>query len=243
MEAAQHGKGFSLPWWVEPAFTVLALGTFGIYSLWEAFFHNSGQYHNYLSPFFSPTQAWGIHILPALFVLWAPLGFRASCYYYRKEYFRGFFRDPVACGHPEKPGKRYFGETRFPFSLNHLHRYFWVLAVVVLIFLWKDAIDAFIFPGQGFGIGLGSLIMLLNVVLLTFYTFTCHAFRHLIGGRSDSFSCADGRPTSRYVWWNRVSAWNKRHGTWAWLSMFSVWGTDLYIRLLISGVIHDVRFF
>jgi len=30
---------------------------------------------------------------------------------------------------------------------------------------------------------------------------------------------------------------NVRHELWAWTSMFTVWGVDLYIRLLITGTI------
>jgi hypothetical protein len=63
-----------------------------------------------------------------------------------------------------------------------------------------------------------------------------------VGGSLDCFSCARG-PILRYSLWKTVSKWNQDHATWAWLSMFSVWGTDLYIRLLISGVLHDVRLF
>jgi hypothetical protein len=201
-------------WWVEPYLTVLALGFFGLYSLW----------------------------LPALWVLWAPLLFRATCYYYRKEIYRGFFHDPMACGIPESRRKFYFGETRFPFIWTNLHRWFWYVALVVLVFLWIDAIQAFIFP-TGFGVSLGSIIMLVNVILLTAYSLSCHAFRHLIGGGSQKFSCSDGTPTTRYKLWRTVSNWNERHGLFAWVSMFSVWFTDVYIRLLIYGVIHPVRFF
>ncbi len=228
------------PWWAEPAATVVALTAFGLYSLWEVFFHSTGTYQNYVSPFFSPNvAAWGVHFVPALWVIWAPLLFRASCYYYRKEYYRGFFGDPSACARPERPGRTYTGETRLPLALNNLHRFFFYIAVIVVLFLWKDAIEAFFFP-TGFGIGLGSLIMLGNVILLSFYTFSCHAFRHLIGGNLDCFTC-NLRPRTRYGLWRAVTDWNMRHGQWAWISMFTVWGTDLYIRLLISGVLHDPR--
>jgi hypothetical protein len=230
------------PWWLQPLYTVVALGLFSLYAIWEAFFHNSGRYHNYLSPFFSPdVHSLGIRVLPALYVLWVPLLFRATCYYYRKAIYRSFFWDPPACAVAEPAGRRYNGETRFPFNLGNYHRFFLYLAIIVLIFLWKDAIQAFIFP-NGFGVGLGSLLMLVNVVLLSVYTLSCHAFRHLVGGNLDCFSC--GRhPLARYRLWRIVSAWNRNHSVWAWVSMFSVWATDLYIRLLIMGVIHDVRLF
>ncbi len=54
-------------------------------------------------------------------VAWAPGGFRATCYYYLKAYYRSYFRDPVACAMPESR-RSYVGETAFPFILNNLHR-------------------------------------------------------------------------------------------------------------------------
>lgn len=232
------------PYWVEPLVTLVVLGSWLVYSGWEVLFHNTGTYHNYISPYFSPGVAswFGFHILTALYVAWVPFLFRFSCYYYRKEYYRGFFWDPPGCAAIDKPRKRYSGETRWPLKINNMHRYFWYLAVIVLAFLWKDAIQAFIFPHHGFEVRVGSLILLANAVLLTFYTFSCHAFRHMAGGRLDCFSC-QGKPSRSYRVWSRISRWNVFHGTWAWASLFSVWAADLYVRLLIMGVIHDVRLF
>ena len=169
-----------------------------------------------------------------------PLGFRATCYYYRKAYYRAFFADPPACAVGE-PGwrKKYWGETKFPFVLQNLHRYFFYLAVLFLCFLWYDAVVAFFFP-EGFGIGVGSLVMLVNVLLLSTYTFSCHSLRHLVGGKLDCFSCSTFGPPRHGVWrW--VSALNERHMLWAWMSLFSVGLTDLYIRLVSAGYLKDIR--
>jgi hypothetical protein len=54
----------------------------------------------YLSPLFSPLIAPGWlpwFISPGLLILWIPLGFRATCYYYRKAYYRFYFADPPGC--------------------------------------------------------------------------------------------------------------------------------------------------
>ncbi|MCL5064936.1 MAG: hypothetical protein M1600_07680 [Firmicutes bacterium] len=229
-------------WWLAPNLTLVVFSLFVLYSAWEVLTHNVGRYQNYLSPYFSPDVGlWlGVPFLPAVLVAWIPLGFRASCYYYRREYYRGFFRDPAACGIHDR-SKRYQGETRAPLSWNNLHRFFLYLALVVVVFLWKDAVDGFWYQGH-LEVGLGSLILLLDAILLSFYTFSCHAFRHLVGGNIDCFSCQSGG-RSRYRWWRTISTLNQRHGLFAWTSMFMVWGTDLYIRLLLSGVIHDVKFF
>jgi len=196
----------------------------------------------YISPFYSPLidarhRWWPFS--PAILILGGPLGFRATCYYYRKAYYRAFFLDPPACAVSERSGRPYRGETAFPFILQNVHRYFFYLAVLFLCFLWYDAAHAFLFP-EGFGIGVGSLVMLVNVVLLTTYTFSCHSLRHLAGGKLDCFSCTTFGPPRRTAWrW--VSVLNERHMLWAWLSLFSVGLTDLYIRLLSVGVLKDIR--
>jgi len=61
-----------------------------------------------------------------------------------------------------------------------------------------------------------------------------------VGGKLDCFSCVTmGRV--RYSAWSWVTALNENHMLWAWLSLFSVALTDLYIRLVSSGVIRDIR--
>src|SRR5262249_26335349 len=140
----------------------------------------------YLSPFYSPLiKASWWPFSPAILLMWIPLSFRLTCYYYRKAYYRAFFWDPPACAVGElrgsKAGAGYTGERGFPFWLQNLHRLALYASLVVLLFLGYDTIRAFFFP-NGFGVGLGSLVLLANVVLLTGYTLSCHSFRHLVGG-------------------------------------------------------------
>jgi hypothetical protein len=169
-------------------------------------------------------------------VLGAPLGFRATCYYYRKAYYRSFFWSPPACAVPDaRPSYR--GETVFPFLLQNIHRYFFYLAVVVVAFLWWDALLAFRFP-NGFGIGLGSLVLLANVVLLSLYTFSCHSCRHLCGGSLDTF----GKAPLRFRVWRTLTRLNASHSLYAWMSLFSVAIADVYVRLVATGTIADLRF-
>ena len=223
-------------WWLEPLLIVLGLGGFTIYATWAALQGAHYEYGNYLSPFYSPLikpDWWPFS--PAIFILWSPLGFRLTCYYYRKAYYRSFFWDPPACAVGEFR-KGYQGETRFPFILQNLHRYFLYTAIVVLAFLWYDAIYAFFFNGR-FGVAVGSLVLLLNVALLSLYTFSCHSIRHLIGGNQDCFSTCP----NRYALWKRASVLNEHHMLWAWVSLFTVAFADLYIRLLSMGIIQDVR--
>jgi hypothetical protein len=228
-------------WWTEilPAF--LLLGAFGAYATWRAF---EGAYYTwgpYLTPFYSPLIDPQHHFWPwspALLILVFPLGFRTTCYYYRKAYYRAYFMDPPACAVGERK-RNYCGETTFPFILQNLHRYFLYAAVIVLGFLWYDAIVAFRFDGRFF-VGVGSIIMLVNVILLSTYTLSCHSLRHLVGGKVDCFSCSSSGST-RHAWWRGVSILNERHMLYAWCSLISVGLTDLYIRLVASGAVRDIR--
>src|SRR6267143_1578919 len=168
-----------------------------------------------------------------------PLGFRATCYYYRKAYYRAFFLDPPACAVGESPRRNYRGETAFPFILQNVHRYFFYLAVLFIAFLWHDAISSFFFDGR-FGVGVGTLVLTLNVSLLSLYTFSCHSLRHLAGGKLDCFSCANfGR--SRFAAWRVSTFLNERHMLFAWCSLVSVGFADFYVRMVACGAIRDLR--
>jgi hypothetical protein len=227
-------------WWVEPLLIALYLGAFGVYSTWAAWQGEHYRWGPYLSPFYSPLilTDW-LPFSPAFLILWIPLGFRATCYYYRKAYYRSYFLDPPACAVGEARGHGYKGETAFPFILQNLHRYFLYLAMLVLVFLWKDVVEAFRFE-DGFGIGVGTLVLLANTVLLTLYTVSCHSWRHLVGGSVDCYSCA-ALGSARLHAWKGVSALNCHHMLFAWLSLTSVGFADIYVRLLSMGIWHDLR--
>jgi hypothetical protein len=228
-------------WWLEILPVVAVLGLFGLYATLRAFEGAYYEWGPYLSPFYSPLIDPGHRwwpFSPALLILGGPLGFRATCYYYRKAYYRAFFLDPPSCGVGEGRSK-YRGETAFPFILQNLHRYFLYIALLFILVLAVDAVRSFWFDGQ-FGIGLGSLLLTANVILLSLYTFSCHSLRHLAGGRLDCFSCT-AFGTAQGGAWRWLTALNERHMLFAWLSLFSVGLADLYIRLLASGAIRDLR--
>src|SRR5258708_7051305 len=87
-------------WWAEAIPVVLLLGGFGIYATLRGFgggFYEGGPF---LSLFYSPLIDEHHHwwkLSPALLIRGGPLGFRATCYYYRKGYYRAFFLAPPAC--------------------------------------------------------------------------------------------------------------------------------------------------
>jgi len=233
-------------WWVELIPVVIVLGGFGVYATLRAFEGHYYEWGPYLSPFYSPLidphhRWWPFS--PAILILGAPLGFRATCYYYRKAYYRAFFLDPPACAVSEARPHRYRGETAFPFILQNLHRYFLYLALIFLIILWYDAVRGFWFDsasGKHFGVGVGSLVLLANIVLLSCYTLSCHSLRHIVGGKVDCFSCVTfGGP--RHSAWRSTSFLNEHHMLFAWLSLSSVGLADFYIRLVATGAITDLR--
>ncbi len=231
-------------WWVPPLATGLGLAAFGVYAFVVALLGDNYRYTadgaDYLSPFYSPDlSGLDVPFSSAFLVIWVPLAFRATCYYYRKAYYRAYFMAPPACAVRSPRKNRYRGEAALPFILMNAHRYFLFLATVVLGFLWYDAIRAFFFDGA-FGVGLGSLILLANATLLSLFTFGCNSVRHLVGGKMDCFSCS-ARARARHRLWKRVGVLNARHMEWAWISLVWVALADLYIRLAAGGVFDDPR--
>jgi hypothetical protein len=239
-------------WWLYPLATFVVFTAFVIYATIRAFQGDHYYAAPYLSPFYSPClgdcvegssdfgQPFGWWPLSAaLIILIFPLGFRMSCYYYRKAYYRAFWLSPPACAVAE-PHKSYSGETRLPLMLNNLHRWFWYAAVVVAAILTFDTVLTFRNEEGEWGhMGLGTLIFLVNIYLIWMYTLSCHSCRHAVGGRLRHFS----KHPIRYRMWTWVSKQNEQHARYAWLSLFSVALADLYVLLLSTGAFSDPRFF
>ncbi len=244
-------------WWVQPAVTFLILGAFVVYATWAAFQNRNYTYGPYLSPFyapelfgdsphawFGPKPAWWpgwLPFSPALLILPFPGLIRFTCYYYRGAYYKAFWADPPNCAVGE-PRKSYWGEARLPLILQNVHRYFLYIAIIFLGLLAYDVYLAtqWTDPATGqtsFGIGVGTLVLALNVVLLGGYTLGCHSFRHLVGGVLDQPSRAPVRKTA----YDCASCLNRGHMRWAWLSLFGVAFTDIYVRLCAAGVWTDLR--
>lgn len=233
-------------WWIEPVLTLLAFAVFAIYGFWAALQGEHFEWGPYLSPFYSPNlramfpeaMSW-IQFSPSLLILWIPLGFRATCYFYRRAYYRAIFWDPPACSVGEPTNRKYTGERSFPFVWQNIHRYFWYLAFALTIFHWFHAVAAFNFNGH-FGVGVGTVIIWLDTILLTMYVLTCHSFRHMLGGKLNCFSCSCTTKTMHKAW-SIQSIFNEKHHIYAWASLFTIGFCDLYIRLVSMGVITDLR--
>ncbi len=238
-------------WWVQPGIVFVILASFVVYATWAAFQNAHYTYGPYLSPFYSPElfgdspHAWfgpkpgawprWLPFSPALLILPFPAGFRFTCYYYRGAYYKAFWADPPACAVGE-PRKGYRGERYFPLILQNVHRFFLYIALLFLGFLSNDVYKATQFA-DGFGIGVGTLVLATNVLLLGAYTLGCHSLRHLVGGALD-------RPSEhpvRQACYFGCSRLNRRHMRWAWMSLFGVAFADLYVRLCSMGVWTDWR--
>ena len=258
-----HAKGLgatarSDAWWAAPLGFFLLLAGFVVYSTWAAF---QGAHYwvpgtNYISPFYSP-ELWGtsphawfgasppfwplaiLQYSPALLILGIPAGFRLTCYDDRKVYYRAFWADPTACAVGE-PRNDYWGENFLPLILWNAHRFVLYLAIIFTCILGYDALKSFIFTtkdgGHAIGIGIGTVILTLNTVLLMGYTLGCHSFRHLVGGRCDSFG-AKGSTT--HSLWSGVTWLNERHPFFAMISLCWVAASDVYVRVLSISGWHD----
>jgi hypothetical protein len=246
-------------WWVQTPVVLLPLIAYIVYATWAAFQGKHYTYGPYLSPFYAPElfgdshHAWfgpkpgwwpgWMPFSPALLILPFPGLFRLTCYYYRGMYYKAFVADPPACAVGE-PRARYGGETKFPLLLQNLHRYALYIALVFLVLLAYDVWKAMWFtdPATGrtsFGIGVGTLVLLVNVLLLGSYTLGCHSMRHLTGGYLDRMS----RSPTRKKLYDCSSCLNREHMRWAWLSLCSVGFADLYVRLCSMGIWTDWRIF
>tara|TARA_B100000809_G_scaffold260991_1_gene308963 strand:+ start:688 stop:1446 length:759 start_codon:yes stop_codon:yes gene_type:complete len=245
--------------------TFLGLSSFVVYSTWAAFqaadYFSNVDGADYLSPFYSPVlwdakdsitgkslesghalfgpqPSWWPGFLPfspAFLILWAPAGFRMTCYYYRGAYYKAFWADPPACAVGE-PRKSYLGENSLPLIIQNIHRYFLYVAICFLFFLAYDAYRAMWFTNEAgeatFGIGVGTIVLCLNVFFLSGYTLGCHSLRHLVGGFMNHFS----KTPIRSKCYSCVSGLNKRHMVWAWCSLFWVGFTDVYVRFLADSI-------
>ncbi len=243
-------------WWIQPAVSATVLLAFIAYSTWAAFQNANYYFKPYLSPFYSPcianvcdsARAGSTHvhapflgifgswwsISPAILVLIFPLGFRMTCYYYRKAYYRSFLMSPPGCAVSE-PRKRYTGETRFPLVLQNVHRYFFYFGLILNVILSYDAVLAFQNHGGKWGhVGVGTAVLVINAILLWLYSLSCHSCRHIVGGRLKHFS----KHPIRFKFWGVVTKLNARHMQLAWASLIFVGLTDLYVRLVASGTIH-----
>jgi len=247
-------------WWIEPALTAAGLGGFGLYITYCAL--NGAHYHvgPYLEPLFSPLlfvkegvegaapveHAWfgawpqwwpsWLPASPAMLVVPLPTLFRGTCYYYRKAYYRSFFGLPPGCAVGPMQYGQYKGEAGL-LVFQNLHRYALYLAIALVPILFWEAFKSFQYNGE-WGVGLGSLLLLLNPIFLAGYTFGCHSWRHLVGGKLNCFSC-DAQSEMRGKAWSGVSWLNMHHMKFAWVSLLWFWMTDLYIRLCSMGVIQD----
>jgi hypothetical protein len=245
-------------WWIQPLLIVGALVAFIIYATFRAFEGKNYFIEPLVSPFYSPCLStvcvegssllgtpigkiviFGMVISPALFILVFPLGFRMTCYYYRKSYYRSFWASPSACAVAE-PHKTYSGETRAPLILQNSHQYVFYEGLAFNVLLTIDAVLAFKnAEGEWGHMSVGTLVLLANATFLWLYSASCHTCRHTIGGRLRHFS----KHPIRYKAWSIVSSLNHYHPNFAWVSLIGVAFADFYIRQVATGAFTNWYFF
>jgi len=257
--AARRGFGQTSrtdKWWLAPLVVFLGFGFFLVYAHLRIFQNAHFEFGGYLTPFYSPllygdsphaifssAPSWLPRwVSPAMFILVFPAGFRFTCYYYRGAYYKAFIGDPPNCAVGELRNE-YAGENTFPMIIQNIHRYFFYAAFAFLFLLAHDAWKGMWFAtpdgGTEFGIGVGTIVLTLNVVFLAGYTLGCHSLRHLIGGYLNVFTKS---PTRKKAW-NCVTTLNENHMKWAWVSLIWVMFTDCYVMLCSNGTWTDWRIF
>ena len=184
-----------------------------------------GQYHGYIDPFYSPT----VLIVPL------PGAFRLTCYAYRKDYHRHLFKHPLGCSNADRGDaatRTYTGEKNAVFQLENLHRYFMYAGIAILPFFYLDFAHSLLAYDS---LRIGSLVLLANALLLTAWTLSCHAVRHVVGGNVDCYSCVAAGGVRKEIY-DKQSWLNKHHEALAWVSLLTIIFADLYIRGLAAGL-------
>ena len=240
------GKTLRLDRWIiKPGLIAFGLLAFIAYATVSAvfgipYFGVDYAAQGYHSPFFGIALGEGIlpgWFSPAILVLWMQVFFRGTCYYFRGAYYKAFFLDPPACAVGEPSVHRRFAmENKLPFILMNAHRFALYIVFIPLTVLWLDLLFAVAHDG-GLRLGVGVFLIALDAILVSLYTFSCHSFRHLVGGSVDCFSCT-AYTQRRHGIWRRVSAINAHHGFYAWASLISIVIVDLYVRALALDIIN-----
>ena len=231
-------------WRVMPFLQGAFLIFFGFYAFWAVAldythaFVDVGSVH-FVSPFFNPdieVSWWPEGLSPGLLLIWAPLGFRATCYYARKVYYRSFFWDPPGCAIAEAKAQEgeYRGENKAPYILNNIHRYFFLIAFVLAIIHAAEFIRL-VFTG-GFSSGsaaIATIILGIDALFLALYVLSCHSCKHIVGG---SLNRTRGSPLRRFRFksWKFVKKLNVNHGAYFWLSLTTILLADMYIRFILA---------
>ena len=222
----------------QPVVTVTVLTAFVAYATWAAFVEQEllrrapRSHRDLISPFYSPCltgscvpgsalrarSSLGGRSRPALLILIFPLGFRLTCYYYRKAYYRGFWQSPPACAVADGHGT-YTGETRFPLSCRTSTATSSTSALVFNVILTIDAVVAFRLPGESAsGSAWAPLVLVVNATLLWLYSLQLPRLPAPL--RRQVLNSSPSTPI-RYRIWKAFTPLNAQHMQFAWVSLAS----------------------
>lgn len=256
-------------WWAQPLTMGIGLTAALVYTFWRLFLYGTEtsagaslisyelEGSKVMSPIFSPNvlewELFGLSswdhpewVNAAILVLWIPFGFRGTCYYMRRVYYRTFFASPVACwvDEPDINKKIGYGGEKRLFIFNNLHRYFLYAAMIILVIKWWDVTHTMHFHStdyNGYGMSLGTFVMGIEAFLLTMYVTSCHALRHLAGGMLDRWTTGISRLRGQLF--GKISVFNRSHGFWFWTSLVFVFLGDLWVLAVAEGHVSDMVLF
>ena len=112
------------------------------------------------------------------------------------------------------------------------------LAIAILLVKWYDVVHSMHIM-SGFILDVGTIVLAIESALLTMYVTSCHAFRHVIGGRLDRWTTGTSGLMGKMHDFVSKKWINKSHGFWFWTSLSFVFIGDIFIMMVANGTIPE----
>ena len=186
-----------------------------------------------------------------MLILWIPFGFRGTCYYMRRVYYRSFFQSPTACWVDEPQLNTRIGYTfeKGPFIINNLHRYFLCAAMAVLLVKWFEVLVSMRFSDEVAALygrnsrhwRLGRHPRPRHRILPADHVrdlMPCHSSPRR--WRPRPMGVRSGRTAGTGL--HRLTALNRQHGFYFWVSLCMVFVGDAYVIIIDQAGINDPAF-
>ena len=204
-----------------PLITFIVFSSFVVYVTWALLQGEHYHYGNYLSPLYSPELfgdsphavfgPWTLAVADPVHPLFAgdadpglPAGVPHDLLLLPRRLLQGVLGRSRRLRRRRAARRATAARPSCRCIIQNVHRYALYFALLFIVLLSIDVVQGFRFNDAAtgdatFGIGVGSLVLLINVVLIAGYTLGCHSFRHLVGGMLDTLSRSPAsarRPTT-----------------------------------------------